>query len=290
MAFRIFSRGSVGPVLPVAADVAPAIAPGADGCAVPNAGGEKAHSEAPSGVSTGEAMDVAAAYDAIASKYDGEYLDAKHLAENSILKSMLGDGEFTKGKVLDIGCGTGLLLDLANISPDNYLGLDPSSGMLEIAREKYPRHIFFNGVGDDIPCASNGHFDSVVSLFGPMNYSKYPARIVAETHRVLRPGGRFFHMVYTPNRMDISYIIGEGEEDLYRKFFTNDSLRSYFQDAKKFTRLKTIGVTNKLEAFRGESAHYARFARFVGWAEINTLGRLNPDAFQYIIITGTKVA
>ena len=43
-------------------------------------------------------------------------------------------------KVLDLGCGTGLLLELLALQPEDYLGIDHSEKMLEELQSKFPEH------------------------------------------------------------------------------------------------------------------------------------------------------
>ena len=43
-------------------------------------------------------------------------------------------------KVLDLGCGTGLLLELLALQPEDYLGIDHSEKMLEELQRKFPEH------------------------------------------------------------------------------------------------------------------------------------------------------
>ncbi|MFQ8804141.1 MAG: class I SAM-dependent methyltransferase [Alistipes indistinctus] len=35
---------------------------------------------------------------------------------------------YCEGSILDVGCGTGLLIELVNITPSKYVGVDPSRG------------------------------------------------------------------------------------------------------------------------------------------------------------------
>ena len=66
-------------------------------------------------------------YDKIASKYDTLFRDETSLVENREVGQMLPP---LNGSILDIGCGTGLLTEIAEIDPQEYLGIDPSKGML----------------------------------------------------------------------------------------------------------------------------------------------------------------
>lgn len=47
---------------------------------------------------------------------------------------------FIAGRVLDIGCGIGLLADI--VPPERYIGMDIDEGSLETARRRHPRHRF----------------------------------------------------------------------------------------------------------------------------------------------------
>jgi SAM-dependent methyltransferase len=82
-------------------------------------------------------MSVIKYYDCIAKDYDflrfnntyGSYID---LSERNILNSFLADVD--KKQVIDLGCGTGRLLNYA------LTGVDGSKNMLDIALLKYPHH------------------------------------------------------------------------------------------------------------------------------------------------------
>jgi ubiquinone/menaquinone biosynthesis C-methylase UbiE len=232
-------------------------------------------------------MDVAGAYDEIARIYDDEYEDAKSLAENNILRRILKVGGFTKDRVLDLGCGTGLLMDLAPVSSDRYVGVDPSSGMLEVARSKYPEHTFVQSSAEHMQHLEDESFDNIVSLFGPINYAQSPDDITYETWRLLRSGGQFLHMIYSESRSGKNYIL-DGI-DHYHKFYTRAEAMSLFGVSGEFKDVKIFGFTGILEKFRGISPRLEMLATLLGWVEICTVGVANPDLFQYLMVTGVKV-
>jgi ubiquinone/menaquinone biosynthesis C-methylase UbiE len=91
--------------------------------------------------------------------------------------------------VLDIGCGTGVLLDKAHdVWPDAELvGVDPSAGMLAVARRQRPHVTFFPGAAEHLPVPHRA-FDIVLSTtsFGHWRDKAAGLRAVA---RALRPGG-----------------------------------------------------------------------------------------------------
>ncbi len=100
-----------------------------------------------------------------------------------------------KSNVLDLGCGTGRLLDrLANHFPDlRGTGLDFSPEMLRQARQlnrHHPRLIYVQGNAEALPFA-NSQFDAVFNTLSFLHYPK-PEQVFSEVSRVLHPGGRFY--------------------------------------------------------------------------------------------------
>jgi len=95
-------------------------------------------------------------------------------------------------RVLDIACGTGnATIPLARRGA-RVTGLDMMPHLLEEARARAAREAlricFDEGFAETLPYP-DGSFDVVVSMFGIM-FSPFPATVVSEMARVLRPGGR----------------------------------------------------------------------------------------------------
>ncbi|MEL6129755.1 MAG: class I SAM-dependent methyltransferase [Cyanobacteria bacterium J06627_3] len=97
--------------------------------------------------------------------------------------------------VLDIGCGTGRLLNrlAAKYTDLQGTGLDFSPEMLRQARQSNrhrPRLIFVQG--DVAPLRfADEQFDAVFNTLSFLHYSE-PEQVFAEVYRVLRPDGRFY--------------------------------------------------------------------------------------------------
>lgn len=96
------------------------------------------------------------------------------------------------GRVLDVGCGTGLLLrDLAQRLPGAAIlaGVDAAPGMIEQARAKAcdPRLRFEQGTAERLPFP-HAAFDLVISTTSFDHWSDQRAGL-AECHRVLAPRG-----------------------------------------------------------------------------------------------------
>lgn len=90
------------------------------------------------------------------------------------------------GRVLDLACGDGFLLDLLAAAGHQAIGVDVSSGDLVLARQR-PASVA-EGRAQQLPFADHS-FDSCVSHMAFMLMSDID-EVAAELARVLRPGGR----------------------------------------------------------------------------------------------------
>ena len=118
------------------------------------------------------------------------------------------DGLFEK-KVLDIGCGGGILAEsMAKLGAD-VTGIDLASASLEVAK----LHGLESGVKVDYQCVSAedfaeqrpGEFD-VVTCMEMLEHVPDPASIIAACARLVKPGGHVF--LSTLNRNVKSWLMG----------------------------------------------------------------------------------
>jgi ubiquinone/menaquinone biosynthesis C-methylase UbiE len=93
--------------------------------------------------------------------------------------------------VLDIGCGTGRLLRSAHARWPyaRLIGVDPSRGMLDVARRLTPDADFYSAEAEALPLP-DGTVDLALSTISAHHWRDQAAGI-REAARVLRPGGRF---------------------------------------------------------------------------------------------------
>lgn len=84
---------------------------------------------------------VFSAYDEIAERYDSLFTDPVYAQEDEEIRVQI---DWRGENVLDVGCGTGLLIDILKIDKGKYLGVDPSSNMLAKLKWKYPSHLIMN--------------------------------------------------------------------------------------------------------------------------------------------------
>jgi len=138
-------------------------------------------------------------YDEISSTYDNLFVDDESMAENKHVIDMIGwrEGE----SVLDIGCGTGLFLDYCN--PVDYVGIDPSGGMLSRLKERH-RKYSENVLQTKFEDYSGGKKDLVISLFASASYIHPEA--ISRMLSFVKAGGRYFIMFFNDGYVPMTYV------------------------------------------------------------------------------------
>ncbi|MCH2044730.1 MAG: bifunctional demethylmenaquinone methyltransferase/2-methoxy-6-polyprenyl-1,4-benzoquinol methylase UbiE [Saprospiraceae bacterium] len=109
--------------------------------------------------------------------------------------------------ILDIATGTGDLAIEANrqLSPEKIVGVDISTGMLEVGRKKLDKkelsHIITLEEGDseNLPFEDNS-FDAIIVAFGVRNFGNVEKGL-AEMARVLKPGGQCMVLEFSRPRI-----------------------------------------------------------------------------------------
>ena len=93
--------------------------------------------------------------------------------------------------VVDVGCGTGRLLRAVHRKwpAAQLIGVDPASGMIEVARTLNSSATFHVGAAENLPLA-DASADLVLSTVSFHHWSD-PAAGIREVARVLSPGGHF---------------------------------------------------------------------------------------------------
>ncbi|MEJ8474652.1 ArsR/SmtB family transcription factor [Roseibium algae] len=129
-----------------------------------------------------------------------------HAADSDVEKALLaslGDRPFQS--FLDLGTGTGRLLELLSDRYVSALGVDASHDMLTVARANLARSGLTNAQvrhGDiyalNVPPRS---FD-VVAIHQVLHFLDDPARALAEAARALRPGGRLMIIDFAPHELE----------------------------------------------------------------------------------------
>ncbi|MHC1683129.1 MAG: class I SAM-dependent methyltransferase [Clostridiaceae bacterium] len=131
--------------------------------------------------------EVAIDYDSLMNK-DLSYIDQ--------LDNVISQIDVSAKKILDIGCGTGALIEkiVDKFPSSNIVGLDPAEEMLSSVRKKFENNnniTYILGSGHKID-AEDGTFDCIVTNWA-LHHLKHEDKIqcAKEIYRVLKPGGKF---------------------------------------------------------------------------------------------------
>lgn len=156
---------------------------------------------------------------------------ALHVAERNVEAAVgdaLGEGPFSL--LVDLGTGTGRMLELFGARAVRALGFDVSHDMLAYARAKLD-HAGLAQVqarhGDlyNVPLP-DGAADAVI-LHQVLHFLDDPAASIAEAARLLKPGGKLLVVDFAPHELEFLR-----EQYAHRRLgFSGDQLRRWFQDA-----------------------------------------------------------
>ena len=124
-----------------------------------------------------------------------------HVAEEEVEAAMarvLGPGPM--GALIDIGTGTGRMLELFGDQADSALGIDRSSEMLRLARAKLAGRANTELRQADLYALPLGDGAADVAiLHHVLHYAQQPGAAILEAGRVLGPGGRLLVVDFAPH-------------------------------------------------------------------------------------------
>lgn len=157
-------------------------------------------------------------YDRIGDIYDSLFRSEYDISLDKIVAERLAK---ITGSVLDVGCGTGLFLELKKDMPLNdYLGIDPSIKMLSQFKQKFPDYSIVNERFEDFYMTG---FDNVVALYAVPNYIS-PRHVVRL--KTQYPSSKMFLIFYRDNYYPAEYKPLKFEAKHY--VYTADSLEALF--------------------------------------------------------------
>ena len=136
-------------------------------------------------------------------------------------------------RVLDIGCGTGLLACriLETFPRARVVGCDFSSGMLARAAARGPSVYWVQGDGCRLPLTDRA-FDAIVSTEA-FHWFPDQAAALAEFFRVLTPGGRLFLALMNTPAAPLSAALHFGSRLVGEPFYwpSNSQMREWVEAA-----------------------------------------------------------
>lgn len=177
------------------------------------------------------------------------------------------------GPILDVGCGTGLFVELANRWNICCTGIDASEGAIEIARERIPHIDLFNHNIAQPFQFPDETFQAVLMNQVIEHLSASEARLcLGECWRVLRPKG-ILH-INSPSKFN---KVERDSDPTHRYLYSPDELRAVLQEVgfesvkSMDTPLRFLGTTKLGVRLASVIFHRTRWGRLSATA--NALAR-----------------
>ena len=136
-------------------------------------------------------------FEARATEWDA--IRSLHVAESEVeaaMADLLGDAPI--GTLIDIGTGTGRMLELFGGRARTALGIDRSSEMLRLARAKLGGRAELRQADLYVLPMDDGAADAAI-LHHVLHFAETPGAAIGEAARVLAPGGRLLIADFAPH-------------------------------------------------------------------------------------------
>lgn len=167
-------------------------------------------------------------FEAHAAEWDA--IRSLHVAESEVegaIARLLGDAPI--GRLVDIGTGTGRMIELFGAKAASALGVDRSPEMLRLARSKLAHgniaHELRQGDMYALPLAS-ACADTVI-IHQVLHYAQQPGAAIAEAARLLAPGGRLLIVDFAPHEREEL----RAQDAHARLGFADDQIAGWFSAA-----------------------------------------------------------
>ncbi|MEF2554312.1 metalloregulator ArsR/SmtB family transcription factor [Aurantimonas sp. A2-1-M11] len=156
---------------------------------------------------------------------------ALHASDADVERALLATlGTKRIGTLLDVGTGTGRMLELLAPRCERAVGIDASREMLAIARAKLDAAEIANAVvrqGEAYHLPVERQAYDLVTIHQVLHYLEDPQAAVAEAARAVAPGGRLAIIDFAPHELEFL----RAEHAHLRLGFSDDTLAGYLDDA-----------------------------------------------------------
>lgn len=180
---------------------------------------------------------VAESWDSIRSLYVPQ-----REVENKLLEIV---GDEPVYELLDVGTGTGRILEILSPRVHHGVGIDLSNDMLTVARSNIERSGYINvhvRKGDMYRLPIDAGSVDLVVVHMVLHYSDDPQEAIREAARVLRPDGRLIVIDFAAHTLEKL----RSDFNHHRLGFSDSEMRKFFQTAR-------LEASNQIERLVGDS-------------------------------------
>ena len=134
---------------------------------------------------------------------EGHYSDRRVRRYELVMEAF--DPLFSDGsgrRLLDVGCGAGLFLDLADARGFEPYGVDLSEDSIEIARSRPSGRNAYFGTPQEVPEIASGGFD-VITLWSVLAHLPCPVEDFTTFRDLLAPGGALLVLTVNANSLEL---------------------------------------------------------------------------------------
>lgn len=152
-------------------------------------------------------------------------------------KFLFNDYVIPGDKVLDLGCGNGRFFEFLKDKDINYIGVDFSERLIEIAKKKYPKVKFQVADALNLPFPNN-YFDKIYSIavLHHIPSEQFRMQFLEEARRILKPNGFLILTVWKPeSKKNLNLFLRDVALKLTGKLEKGDTFRSWGnKDAERY--------------------------------------------------------
>lgn len=136
-------------------------------------------------------------YDAIAAAYESRYKRNDYSGVEAALREFLEHGSPAHRHVAEVGCGTGHWLEFFRASSIPIVGIDPSAGMLQVARDRLPDARLIRARAEALPFRDST-FDGLFTV-NALHHFTAPEIFFQQAHRLLASGSALLTIGLDPS-------------------------------------------------------------------------------------------
>ncbi len=210
-------------------------------------------------------------HDRLSASYDDKYLES--IASKMFLEYEMGFIERHLpecGRILELGCGTGISSTFLSRHCKFFYGVDYSSGMIKATKNKAGSYACADA--SSLPF-KDGFFDTVVCR-GALHHMKNVRQVLLEVRRVLSAGGVFVLLEPSKTNLVIQFL-----RSLMKRFFS-----SYSADQTQFSATQLENLLEGSGFAVGGVEFVGYFSNFFEFTDKMPLSKFVPaGAFKLVL-------